>query len=91
MRTQCASTVSLLMVADQAVKVKEDVDDELDSCRAVEGEKHLDWSFPWLGGETVQAVFRLLVHGPTIDIHFKDKVELNDLGIAPRHCSHYPA
>ena len=50
MRTQCATTVPLFLVADKAIKVKEDVDDTLDSCEAV-GEKRPDSSFPGLGNK----------------------------------------
>ena len=64
--------------------MKEDVDDTLNTCGAVFiGEKHHEACFPGLGGESVQAIFRLLLHGLTIDIQFKGKIELEDLDLAP--------
>ena len=40
-----------------------------------------DAKFPGLGNDTVEAVFRLLLLGATIEVHFKDKIELDDLGL----------
>ena len=68
-RTQWASLIQLFMVPDHAIKVKEDLDDTLDSCGAVFiGKKHPDVLFPWLGNETVHAVFNPLLQGLSIDI-----------------------
>ena len=51
------------------------MDDTLDSYGApVVGEKHHDACFTTLDSETVPAVVRLLPHGPTMDIHFKNKI-----------------
>ena len=47
------------------------------------GEKYPDMSFPKLANETLQAMFMPLTCGPTININFKDKIELDDLGLAP--------
>lgn len=42
-------------------------------------EDHPDVVFSGLGHETICAVFMPLLHGPPIDIHFRDGIELDDL------------
>ena len=70
------------MVSDQAVRVKEDVDDTLDRCGAVVmGEDHPDTVFPGLGNDTLCAVFRILLYIPPKGIHFKDRIEPDGLGL----------
>ena len=68
-RSQCASLILLFIMANEAVRIKEKVDNILDGCGAIVVEEdHPKAVFPRLGQEPISEVFRPLLYGPHVDI-----------------------
>ena len=68
------------MTADEAIRVKEEINDTLDICGAVVvAEDHPSAVFTGFSQEPIFSVFIPLLHGVTVDILYVDKIKLSDL------------
>ena len=82
MRTQRASLVPFFMAANKAVRVRGLVDDTLEECGvAVMDDDNPRVVYTGLGHEVFPLVFKLVKHGPTIEVSYEDLIELDDLYI----------
>ena len=84
-KSQRASIMPLLMVADKAVKARNQVDDVLEECgAAVVDDDNPKAVIMGLGNESFFPVFKLLKESPTVDIDYADSIVMDNLeGLDP--------
>ena len=73
----------LVTICDASVKTRLTVDIILEECEAnVIDKKDPKVTFIRQGSEASQSVFRLLMHSPTVENGYKDKIDISDLEFA---------